>query len=121
MEEKNKKEAKEKRIKKEMNKIKKFYKKIPKEKLNKINDLIYRSAFLLVMAQDMENELLQCDSYIITTINASQTFSKTNPLCKDYRDTIKSYQAIIKQLEELTKDEINSDDSNDELDDFLSS
>lgn len=120
MEENNKKEKKEKRIKKEMNKIKKYYKNLPKEKLNKIQDLIYRASFLLVMAQDMEQELLNCNSYTTTTENASQKFLKTHPLCKDYRDTIKSYQAVIKQLDDLTKDDIVKD-TKDELTEFLDS
>ena len=121
VEEINKKEVKTKKIKKELNNIKKIYKKVPKEKLLKINDLMYRAAFLLVMAKDMEEELLNCDSYTTKTINASQTFLKTHPLCKDYRDTIKSYQAVIKQLDDMTKDDIPAEPSKDELDEFLDS
>lgn len=121
VEEINKKEAKTKKIKKELNNIKKIYKKVPKEKLLKINDLMYRAAFLLVMAKDMEEELLNCDSYTTKTINASQTFLKTHPLCKDYRDTIKSYQAVIKQLDDMTKDDIVVEPTKDELDEFLDS
>ncbi len=116
-----KKEEKEKRIKKEMNKIKKVFKNLPKEKLQKINDLIYRASFLLVMAQDMEEELLNCGTYTTRTVNASQTFLKTHPLCKDYRDTIKSYQAVIKQLDDLTKDDMVQEPPKDELDKFLES
>lgn len=121
VEEINKKEAKTKKIKKELNNIKKIYKKVPKDKLLKINDLMYRAAFLLVMAKDMEEELLNCDSYTTKTINASQTFLKTHPLCKDYRDTIKSYQAVIKQLDDMTKDDIVAEPTKDELDEFLDS
>ena len=115
----NKKEEKEKRIKKEMLKIKKLYKSLSKDKMTKIQELIYRASFLLVMAQDMESELIECDKYITTTINSSQSFQKANPLLKDYRDTIKTYQAILKQLEELTKDDLLSDPTRDELDEFL--
>ena len=115
----NKKEEKEKRIKKEMLKIKKFYKTLSKDKLNKITELIYRASFLLVIAQDMEEELKKCNSYTVETINASQSFIKPNPLLKEYRDTIKSYQAVIKQLEDLTKDEDLLSPGKDELDEFL--
>lgn len=117
----NKKEEKQKRIKKEMLKIRKLYKNSNKENLNKIQELIYRASFLLVMAQDMEEELIKIDSFTITTINASQTFTKTNPLLKDYRDTIKSYQSVIKQLDDLIKDSnnLNGPPKKDELDDFL--
>lgn len=115
----NKKYEKEKRIKKEMSKIKKIYKSLSKEKKVKIEELIYRASFLLVMAQDMEEELKKCDSYTSTTINASQKFVKPNPLLKEYRDTIKSYQAVLKQLDDLTKDYLISEPPRDELDDFL--
>lgn len=77
-----KKDEREKRIKKEMQKIKKLYKNLSKEKMVKIQELIYRASFLLVLAQDMELELIKYDSFITTTINASQSFVKTNPLLK---------------------------------------
>ena len=115
------KNEKEIRINKEIKKIKKVYKINLKEKNNKFNDLVYRAAFLLVMAQDMESELLNCGSYTTTTVNGSQSFVKSHPLCKDYRDTIKSYQAIIKQLNEFVKEEIPVEPVKDELDEFLDS
>lgn len=115
----NKKEEKEKRIKKEMLKIKKLYKNLSKEKMSKIMELIYRASFLLVMAQDMEEELKNCEGYTVLTVNASQSFTKPNPLLKEYRDTIKSYQAVIKQLDDLTKDDLAGEPKKDELDEWL--
>lgn len=116
-----KKDEREKRIKKEMQKIKKLYKNLSKEKIVKIQELIYRASFLLVLAQDMELELIKYDSFITTTINASQSFVKTNPLLKDYRDTIKSYQSVIKQIDDLTKDDVITDPVPDDLDNFIDS
>ena len=116
-----KKDEREKRIKKEMQKIKKLYKNLSKEKMVKIQELIYRASFLLVLAQDMELELIKYDSFITTTINASQSFVKTNPLLKDYRDTIKSYQSVIKQIDDLTKDDVIKDPVPDDLDNFIDS
>lgn len=110
---------KEKRIKKEMQKLKKLYKELSKEKMTKISELIYRASFLLVMIQDMEQEIIQYENFVTTTINASQTFIKTNPLLKDYRDTIKTYQSVLKQLEDLTKDETLEAPGKDELDEWL--
>lgn len=120
MEEKNNNsKEKEKRIKKEMQKLKKLYKELSKEKMTKISELIYRASFLLVMIQDMEQEIIQYENFVTTTINASQTFIKTNPLLKDYRDTIKTYQSVLKQLEDLTKDETLEAPGKDELDEWL--
>ena len=104
-----------------MQKIKKLYKNLSKEKMVKIQELIYRASFLLVLAQDMELELIKYDSFITTTINASQSFVKTNPLLKDYRDTIKSYQSVIKQIDDLTKDDVITDPVPDDLDNFIDS
>ena len=71
------------------------------------------------MIKDMEDDLLNCEDYTVTTINASQSFVKSNPLLKDYRDTVKSYQTVIKQLCDLTKDDKNPVDK-DELEEFIS-
>ena len=117
----NKRIEKEIRIKKESTKIKKYYKALSKDKMAKVSELIYRASFLLVMAQDMEEELKWCDSFTTITVNASQTFTKPNPLLKEYRDTIKSYQAVVKQLSDLTKDDLASEPPKDELDNFLDS
>lgn len=97
---------KEKRIKKEITLLKKIYCNIPKEKMQKIQELINRASFLLIMAQDMEIEILKEKDFTVVTVNASQSFTKPNPLLKEYRETIKSYQAVLKQLNDLTKDEV---------------
>ena len=109
---------KEKRIKKEILRLKKIYKNVSKEKLQRIMELINRASFLLIMAQDMEAEIVILEDFNITTINASQSFTKPNPLFKEYRETIKSYQSVLKQLNDLTKDEVN-EEPKDPLDTFL--
>lgn len=118
----SKKIEKEKRIKKEIQKLKKIYKSTNKNKNDRMQELIYRASFLLILSQDMESELIECESFTTTTINATQTFTKSNPLLKDYRDTVKSYQSVIKQLEDLNKDDNLSPEKlpPDELDLFLS-
>ena len=56
----------------------------------------------------------------VETINASQYFIKANPLLKDYRDTIKSYQTVIKQLCDLVKNDASSEKKEpDELEAFI--
>ena len=107
------------RISKEKTNLKKSFKANATEKQEIIDKLIDRAAFLLVMSQDMEAELMTIEKYTSTTINASQTFTKANPLLKDYRETVKSYQTVLKQLCEFTKDE-KATNSKDELEEFLS-
>lgn len=106
------------RITKEKTNLKKSFKSNSKEKQEIVDKLIDRAAFLLVMSQDMESELMTIEKYTSTTINASQTFTKANPLLKDYRETVKSYQTVLKQLCDFTKDE-KSVNTKDELEEFL--
>lgn len=96
---------KEKRINNEIKRLNKIFNDISKQKKEIINELIKRGAFLLIIAEDMEQEISTKDSVLETTINASQQFVKANPLFKEYRDTVKSYQAVIKQLTDLVKEE----------------
>ena len=83
-----------------------------------ISRLIDRASFLLVMAQEMEDEIKELCNYTLETTNASQHFIKANPLLKDYRDTVKSYQTVLKQLTDLTKNDLKPEDE-DPLKDFL--
>ncbi len=69
-----------------------------------IQKLSKRAAFLLILSEDMEKDIQSTDM-TVETINASQYFIKANPLLKDYRDTIKSYQTVIKQLCDLVKND----------------
>lgn len=108
-----------KRIDKEKKNFEKIFKSVSQDKKDIISKLLDTASFLLIMIQDMEAELIQCEKYTTTTINASQTFIKSNPLLKDYRDTVKSYQTVLKQLCDLTKDEKNPVEK-DELEMFLS-
>ena len=109
---------KKKRINKEKKKFAKVFVSINSDKKDVIEKLIDTASFLLIMIQDMQSELLTCEDYTVETVNASQKFIKSNPLLKDYRDTVKSYQTVIKQLCDLTKDEKNPVEK-DELEEFI--
>lgn len=107
------------RITAEYNALAKIFKSSYQEKDHVIKKLIKRAAFLLILSEEMEKELRESDLTTVT-INATQSFIKSNPLLKDYRDTVKSYQTVVKQLCDLIKDEISSDkDREDELEAFL--
>lgn len=113
-------DEKEKRIKKEINRLKKLYKDIPNSKKEIIKELINRASFLLILSQDIESNIKMLDDFVVVTVNASQEFTKPNPLFKEYRDTVKSYQTVIKQLNDLVKGCEHSDKSEpDELEAFI--
>lgn len=92
------------RIKKEINRINKLFKNVSKDKKELIKDLIKRASFLLIISEDIESQLKVLTNFTEKTINASQEFVKPNPLYKEYRDTIKSYQSLMKQLTDLSKE-----------------
>lgn len=112
------------RITSEYNKLTKLFNITAIEKDHKdhvIKKLLKRASFLLVLSEQME-QTIRDSELTIETINASQQFTKSNPLLKDYRDTVKSYQAVIKQLCDLVKDEpLGDKEKRDELEEFLNS
>ena len=107
------------RITTEYNKLVKLFATKSEAQKHVIEKLAKRAAFLLILSEDMEKDI-QATDMLVETINASQSFIKANPLLKDYRDTIKSYQTVIKQLCDLVKNE-SSPEKNlpDELEQFL--
>ena len=120
-EEENKKKliARKGRITKEYNRLISLFKTSHKDKSHVIEKLCARASFLLILAEDIEKNI-NSDNLTVLTINASQQFTKANPLMKDYRDTVKSYQTVIKQLCDLTKsDNSTSKNEPDELEEFL--
>ncbi len=107
------------RITKEKNKLYKLFSTTNIEKKHIINRLIDRASFLLILSEDMECQIKDSDLTILT-VNAYQSFTKSNPLLKDYRDTVKSYQTVLKQLCDLIKNDSQMDNNeSDELEEFL--
>lgn len=97
---------KQKKIKKATKEISKIFKNVSMANQPKIKELINRCAFLLVMAKEMEENLMQTDDFYTIVINKSQQYVKIDPLIREYRDTVKSYQQVVKQLIEITKGEV---------------
>lgn len=114
--------TREERIKKEESRIKSILKDVPKNIKKTTEKLSKRAAFLLILIEDLEEKLNENTDFLKTTINASQEFVKANPLLKEYRDTVKSYQAVIKQLTDLAviKDKEDDAKDKDKPDEFMS-
>lgn len=108
---------KQKKLKKATKEISKIFKNVSMANQPKIKELINRCAFLLVMAKEMEENLMQTDDFYTIVINKSQQYVKIDPLVREYRDTVKSYQQVVKQLIEITKGEVV--DKDDLLKEFL--
>lgn len=97
---------KQKKLKKTTKEISEIFKNVSMANQPKIKELINRCAFLLVMAKEMEENLIQTDDFYTIVINKSQQYVKIDPLLREYRDTVKSYQQVVKQLIEITKGEV---------------
>ena len=97
---------KQKKLKKATKEISEIFKNVSMANQPKIKELINRCAFLLVMAKEMEANLIQTDDFYTIVINKSQQYVKIDPLLREYRDTVKSYQQVVKQLIEITKGEV---------------
>ena len=110
------------RIKKEETRIKSILKDIPKNTRKTAEKLSKRAAFLLVLIEELEEKINENTDFLKITINASQEFVKANPLLKEHRDTVKSYQSVIKQLTDLavTKDKEDDTKNKDKPDEFMS-
>ena len=112
------------RITKENNRLIKLYVVDPKDnRSHVIKKLCARASFLLILSEDIERDINN-DDLTVLTINANQQFVKSNPLLKDYRDTVKSYQTVVKQLCDLSKNGSSSSNDKtepDELEDFMNS
>ena len=91
---------KQKKLKKATKEISKIFKNVSMANQPKIKELINRCAFLLVMAKEMEENLMQTDDFYTIVINKSQQYVKIDPLIREYRDTVKSYQQVVKQLKQ---------------------
>ncbi len=114
--------TREERIKKEESRIKSILKDVPKNIKKTAEKLSKRAAFLLILTEDLEDKLNENSDFLKITINASQEFVKANPLLKEYRDTVKSYQSVIKQLTDIADIKNKEEDSKDKEkpDDFMS-
>ena len=110
--------TKEERIKKELVKIRKIFKDMPKDKLNIVSSLMQNAAFMAVTLEDLQQAIN--DNGVISTYQngANQWGTKKSPEAEMYNALIKNYSSIIKQLTDLLPKE-NQNVVNDELVEFL--
>ncbi|MCG1448821.1 hypothetical protein K4R64_01270 [Staphylococcus epidermidis] len=90
---------KQKRIKKELSKLKKIYKDIPKDKMIIVDGLINRAAFMRISLEDMEQDIHKDGFVEMFSQSETQTpYERERPLARLYNSMNKNYQSIIKEL-----------------------
>lgn len=94
--------SKQDRIKREVRKLKKIYKEIPKDKETLIDGLIQRAAYMLVTLEDYEKDIDE-NGYVemFTQSEKTEPYERERPVVRLYNTMNKNYQSIIKQLSDL--------------------
>lgn len=98
------KEEKEKKIKKELNKLKRKFKDIPNDKKEFYLGLMQRAAFMRVTLEELELHM-NYHGAVEWFEQGSQKLWRESPASKVYNQMIKNYQATLKQLEMLLPEE----------------
>ena len=90
---------KQKRIKKELSKLKKVYKDIPKDKMIIVDGLINRAAFMRISLEDMELDIHK-DGFVemFSQSETQSPYERERPVARLYNSMNKNYQSIIKEL-----------------------
>lgn len=91
--------TKEARIKKEYNALKRNYKTLPKDRLNVVEGLIQRAAFMKISLEDMEVDL--DENGFVEEFQQSpnvEPYERLRPVASIYNSMNKNYQTIIKEL-----------------------
>jgi hypothetical protein len=112
---------KQKRIKKEYNRIKKVYKDMPPDVKTTVDSLIHRAAFMRVSLEDMEADIDERGFVeFFSQSEKTEPYERERPVARLYNTLNKNYQSIMKQLSDLVpKPKIEPPTKEDELMGFL--
>lgn len=91
------KEEKEKLYKKELQKLNKFFKNMPKEQQRVIEGLKQQAAFLYATMMELQERINE-EGPVEWFVQGKQRLLREHPASKVYNEMVKSYASIIKQL-----------------------
>lgn len=106
------------RISKELKKLKRIFKNIPKDKTTVVEGLIKNAAFMAVTLEDLQEDINKRGISEAYENTAGKISTKKTPEADIYNSMIKNYLAVIKQLVELLPKE-ESKTAEDELAGFI--
>lgn len=94
--------SKEERITKEVNRLKRLFKEMDSDTMNKVLSLIRNAAFMTVTLEDLQEELIKENGLVSKYQNGeNQWGTKKSPEVEIYNSMIKNHMGIIKQLTDL--------------------
>lgn len=91
----------DKRIKREITRLKKLFKDIPKDTMNSVLALINNAAFMTVTLEDLQDEINQNGAVAEYKNGENQWGTKKSPEVEIYNTMIKNLASVIKQLTDL--------------------
>ncbi len=96
---------KEKRIKREQNRLKKLFADVPENKKKTVEGLIIRAAFMRISLEDFEDDLNENGFTEMFQQGVNQEpYDRKRPVADLYNTMNTAYQKIIKQLTDLLPD-----------------
>lgn len=113
--------SKDKRIKKEIRRLRKIYKDIDKDNQAILEGLIQRAAYMRVTLEDWEIDIMENGYYeMFTQSEKTPPYERERPVARLYNTMNKNYQSIIKQLSDLVPKPDTKKEKDDGFDAFIS-
>lgn len=100
---------KEKKIKQEINRIKKLYKDFPKDKSKVLEGLINEVSFIRISLEEVRQDLIK-NGLTELFEQGGQSFNRERPEVKIYSNFMKLYSSAMKQLIDLLPPEIKKEE-----------
>jgi len=107
-------EEKQKAIKKEIRKLRRLFKNLPKDKKKAAEGLIQEAAFMKVTLEETRY-IIDCEGIIENFEQGAQKFKREHPATKVYNTMINRYAAVCKQLFDMVPDPDAGKQAQDEL------
>ena len=112
------KQQREEAIDKEYKKLMKIYKNVPEQKKNLVKNLCEQLSFCIVTLEEVKGDILEKGT-IVEFTQGSQHYMKENPSVGVFNRLCKTYQALLKQLNDFS--EVKTDVKDDPLITFAKS
>ena len=96
------KQQREELIDKEYKKLMKIYKNVPEQKKNLVQNLCKQLSFCMVTLQEVKDDILEKGT-IVEFTQGSQHYLKENPSVGVFNRLCKTYQSLLKQLNDFSE------------------
>jgi len=113
------KEEREKRAKREMTKLNRLLRELPKERAKAAEGLAKRIAFMTVTLEDLEADINENGTVEPFSQTENIVYDRQRPAAQIYNSIVRNYSSACKQFLDFFPDNKNTRDATDELMDFV--